>query len=323
MSREQLSLWDQPQDEIVVKANDLIMGQLDWTLWEYRVFISHVAQIRKEDTSLGAQVVHLRDLKRIVESRSNNDWERGKDIANRLTDKKIQIEITKGNGQRSYAAINVYSSCVYEEDEGAFVGRFTEEMKPFLLQLKKRFTMYYKRHALALSSIYAVRFYEIVKRYEFKGEFELSVDEIRTIFNLHDKYRRFSNLKRRVIEKARKEINKTADVTFDYEVIREGQSPVAVRFSIKPNGSPVPPGLRKSKSPSASKNLDAPRRNPDHSPMDNVDQAYEALSGEAQQVLRDEARKIARDQNPNAGEAVLIGQTWKHIRRLVRERYIQ
>jgi len=322
VSRDQLSLWEQPQDEIVVKANELIMGQLDWTLWEYRVFISHVAQIRKEDTSLGAQVVYLRDLKRIVESRSNNDWERGKDIANRLTDKKIQIEITKGNGQRSYAAINVYSSCVYEEEQGAFVGRFTEEMKPFLLQLKKRFTMYYKRHALALSSIYAVRFYEIIKRYEFKGEFELTVDEIRTIFNLHDKYRRFSNLKRRVIEKARKEINKTADVTFDYEVIREGQSPVAVRFAIRPNGSPVPPKLRKSKKVSTRKSQDAPKRAPEHSSMDSVDLAFEALSEEAQHILRDEAREIARDQNPNAGEAVLTGQTWKQIRRLVRERYI-
>jgi hypothetical protein len=57
--------------------------------------------------------------------------------------------------------------------------------------------------------------------------------------------------------------------------------------------------------------------------MDEVDEAFEALSSEAQQVLRDEAREIARDQNPNAGEAVLSGETWKQIRRLVRSRYLR
>jgi hypothetical protein len=56
--------------------------------------------------------------------------------------------------------------------------------------------------------------------------------------------------------------------------------------------------------------------------MDTVDQAFEALSEDAQQLLRDEARKIAQDQNPSAGEAVLIGQTWRHIRRIVRKRYL-
>lgn len=91
----------------------------------------------------------------------------------------------------------------------------------------------------------------------------------------------------------RKEINKTADVTFDYEVIREGQSPAAVCFSIKPNGNPVPPKLRKSKNPSAPENQDAPKRSPGHTPMDTVVEAFQALSEDAQQLLRDEARKIA------------------------------
>ena len=316
----QLALWDRDEEEVVVKANQLVMGQIDWSLWEYRVFVAHVAQIKKEDTGFEKQRVHVRELRDMTKTTSQNLYERGKDLADRLTDKKIRIEDVREKGKRRYGAINVYASCVYEEAEGAIVGRFTEEMRPFLLQLRKQFTMYYKRHALALSSLYAIRLYEIIKRYEYRGQFQLTVDEIRTIFNLKDKYRRFCDLKRRVIDQAKSEIDDQADVTFEYEVIREGRSPVAVDFSIRPNGNTSPPPSNMSQSVTSSQLK--PRHQPGGPRDDSVDVAFGELSDQEQGAITATAEKLARDQNPDAGTAVIRAETWKHVRRIVKEEHL-
>jgi plasmid replication initiation protein len=316
----QLDIWKtHRQDEIVVKANELVMGQLDWTVWEYRIFLAHVAQLRKEDTEFELQRVRLRDIERFSGTRTKALYKIGEEVAERMTDKKVRVKSRGKSGKDRYSAFNVYSSCHYEN--GVVEGRFTKEMKPLLLQLKDRgfFTMYLKRLALSLSSIYALRFYEIIKRYEKHDGFYLTVDEIREIFNLEDKYDRFSDLRRRVIETAKKEIDEQCDITFDYTIEREGQTPVGVQFRIRPN---VKNPAKEATTKDGGQDQPAPRHRPSHTNKDDVEAYFDALTPEAQEVLRSEARVRAERDNPEAGKAVIESQTWKHIRQLVSERYL-
>lgn len=74
--------------------------------------------------------------------------------------------------------------------------------------------------AMNFRSPYTMRFYELISNYwkdETKsGIFRLSLDEIRTEFNCQDKYKLTYELKRRVIEPAKKELDESSPLTFTY-----------------------------------------------------------------------------------------------------------
>lgn len=306
MPSNQLDLMKRlPEDEIVVKANELVTSQIDWTIREYRIFVAHVSKISRDDDRFEPQSVRIKELCRMSGIRTESLYEEAKGIADRLTDKKIRVE--KGQkGSRTAGVVNVYASCAYREECGELVGRFTEEMGPFLLRLKDHFTMYYRRQALSLRSIYSVRFYEILKRYEYQGGFKLSVEELRTIFNLHNKYRRFRDLKRRVIERARAELDEKADVSFEYSVLRDGQKPVAVEFEVKS-------GIEEKEA--------LPTSSQESEIQDRYLQKFDRLSENERRAVREQALEVAKQDNPGAGEKVIESQMWRHVRRIVEERY--
>jgi plasmid replication initiation protein len=147
------------------------------------------------------------------------------------------------------------------------------------------------------------------------------VDQIRTIFNLHHKYKRFSDLKRYVIEHAKKEIDDTCDMSFTYEVRRDGQTPVAVVFNIVPTSAPEPllppvPQATESQTPER-------RQEPEEQNPSQEDAIYDNLSSSEQEALRAEAKELAKETYEGSSKAVMMQQTWKHIRRIIRERFIQ
>jgi len=308
MGRSQLQIWNRyPEEEIVVKANELVMSKLNWTTREYRVFVAHVSQISREAEGLEEVSVRLQDLCELSDIETENLYGEIEDIADRLTGKKIRVE--KGQrGERVGGFFNVYSSCKYREQTGEIIGRFTQEIRPFLYDLSERFTMYYRRHALSMRSTYSMRFYEILKRYEHRGEFKLEVSELRKIFGLEEKYDRFVDLRRRVIDKAQSELDERSDVTFEYFVEREGRTPVVLHFDIEKTGSepePVEP---------------VDDRLPDAEPTD-AEKKLESLPEEDQKHIRERAREKAREANPDLSGYSLKAQTWRFITRILREEY--
>lgn len=306
-----MALWERlPEEELVVKANELVMGQIAWSVLEYRVFIAHVSQISREDKRFKRQSVGVQQLCELSQVDTETLYSRAKGIADQLTQKNIVLERGE-DGRREAGAVSVYASCKYKEETGELVGRFTEEMSPFLLELKDRFTMYYRRQALAMRSMYSMRFYEILKRYEYQGKFELRVDEFRNLFDLEDKYPRFVDLRRNVIDRAREELEEKADTTFEYNVVRDGQTPVSIQFDIQPvidEEDALP-------NPSEQSPPEEPKL------QSRYFQKFDGLSAEEQNQIQSRAERRAKEENPSAGKRVIEAQTWRYVSRIVRERY--
>lgn len=80
-----------------------------------------------------------------------------------------------------------------------------------------------------------MRIYELLKMREDLRWLRMPVEELREVLFCEDKYSRFGDFRRRVIERAQSEINEITDINFTYKVEREGQSPVRVNFMIDPN----------------------------------------------------------------------------------------
>jgi len=120
------------------------------------------------------------------------------------------------------------------------------QLKPFLHQLSGNFTKYYLENITSFKSIYSVRFYEIaimeLKRSEQKKyTFTLNIEEIKNRLELTEKYNRFCDFRKYVLEPAKKEINKHSDLKFTYKVKKQGRSPHEIEFTVskKPKDQPV------------------------------------------------------------------------------------
>ena len=62
--------------------------------------------------------------------------------------------------------------------------------------------------------------------------FSISIYDLKKKLSLEKEYPRFSNFKLKVLEKAKKEINKYSDIKLNYRVEKLGKTPINISFII-------------------------------------------------------------------------------------------
>lgn len=125
----------------------------------------------------------------------------------------------------------------HDDKTGYLEIKFSEEIQPYLHQLQKNFTSYYISQISKFKSIYSIRFYEhsimlLEKNHSNQWKFSLLVSEIKQKLGINDKYDRFSNLKSRIFEPAKHEINQFSDIIFYYSVEKLGRTPYKIKFKV-------------------------------------------------------------------------------------------
>lgn len=199
-----------------------------------------IAQLRKEDSEFDYQRVRLKDIIERSGSKSNDLYSRAEEICDKLLEQKVKVRGKTESGDREYRGYNLMSACKYVEGSGAIRAKFNPDMRPFLLELKRRFTMYRLQFVMRLSSPYAIRLYELIKMRQDLRFIRISVEELRETLSVEHKYDRFTDLKKHILEPARKEIKEKCDVYFTYRVQRDGRTPVGINFMIHSNGDVEP-----------------------------------------------------------------------------------
>ncbi len=126
---------------------------------------------------------------------------------------------------------------VYEDKTGYIEIKFSEEIQPYLHNLQGTFTAYYIDQITKFKSVYSVRIYEnalmiLNQNKTDKDKFTVLLSDLKKQLELSDKYERFFDFKKFVLDKAKNEINKFSDLTFDYKIVKLGRSPHQIEFSV-------------------------------------------------------------------------------------------
>lgn len=237
MSEPQLKLFD--GTEMVVKANDLVRAKANWTRLEHRVVGMMISQLDKEDEAFAPQKIYIKDLMELSGTDYGALYERAEAICSKLLKQEVYIR-DEVNGKRRYRGYSPIVMCEYVEGDGCIVAQFNKAMRPFLLHLKKRFTMYRLRNFMRLTSQHSMRMYELLKMRSDLRHLRITIKELREILSCEHSYSRFSDFKRKVIDKTRQEIAKRTDITFKYQVERQGQTPTHMRFIIEDENEDQP-----------------------------------------------------------------------------------
>jgi len=223
------------QDQVVVKANDLVKAKSNFTRLEHRVIAMMIARLKKSDQEFKLQRVYVRDLLELSGTNYDAIYERMEDVCDKLLNQQIKIRTRDASDRRVYQGYNYFETCRYVEGSGYIEARFTQSMKPFLLELKERFTMYQLQHFMKLTSSYSMRIYEILKMRADLEHLNMTVDELREVLSCEHSYERFTDFKRHVLERAKEEIHEKTDLAFRYFVKRKGRTPTHVHFRILRN----------------------------------------------------------------------------------------
>ena len=129
---------------------------------------------------------------------------------------------------------------ISEDDDGYIRLQLHDQIKSYLLNingsLDKNYTLFDRNYAIELP-IKILRFYLLLKRFADTGFRYMTVEEIRDVFDLQDKYKSFGNIKQRLIDKAKVELEEKTDIRFEYEEVKKAGSKAvfAVKFRIFPN----------------------------------------------------------------------------------------
>lgn len=217
----------------IVQANHLIENRPNFTKDETRLFLTIIASINKDDEDFKPLHIPVSEFAELWGIGTNDIYERLKQAIIGLRSKGFVLEDTNPKtGKRRFLTAGTISVGAYEEGAGYATVEISPIFKPYLLALKNNYTKYTLSNIMQLTTVNAIRNYELFKQYESLGCRTFSVDEYRKILGIEDKYPDNTDLRRYVIEPAIAEINEKTDLLVKYHTSGRGKR-TELRFDIK------------------------------------------------------------------------------------------
>lgn len=131
-------------------------------------------------------------------------------------DSKGNVKVDKnGEPVRKSRSIQLIGEAEWENDKDSFITvRINTDIWNALLDFSKGFRAYDIRLAKKLKSKYSLRIYQLVSRQEYP--LTLTIDELKKMWRLGDKYKTFANVKQKILDKAKAELDSCSPWTFEY-----------------------------------------------------------------------------------------------------------
>jgi len=219
-----------------VMENTLIEARYNLTVEEQRLILTTIAMLDSVETAKNGLPILKIPKKLIIETTGihEKNYHQIKTALRRLMQRIIEIETIEKDGKRRFTLYQWFSKAEYKEGDSYIEVQFHPDLKPYLLELKERFTKIPLRIVLKLSSKYAIRLYELLKQYEKTGFRVDYIPDLRLKLGVEEKeYPRFEAFERRVLKTAIKEINEKTDIEVSYTKKKTGRKITHIEFKIK------------------------------------------------------------------------------------------
>ncbi len=218
---------------LVVKSNYIIEASYKLSLQEQRIIYILITKINQDDERFKPYKLTVREFADIVCVKNKNIYTEVAKHVDSLRHRDLTII-----KEKSVLKTTWLSSAEYFTDEGTVELEFSPKLKPYLLQLKERFTKLDLKKVVSFSSNYSCRVYELLKQYEKVRERTLKIEDLRTMFCIEpNEYKLYADFKRKVIIQAQKEINSKTDISFQFDEIKIGRKVTSIKFIIESSGN--------------------------------------------------------------------------------------
>lgn len=222
---------------VVAKSNKVIESSYRLTLNEQRLVLACIAKIKKGQTvsvkdRFEVSAAEFAELFNIPLDRAYGELQT---VAERLYARSVTIQNPDPNDPRvTHTKTRWISSIDYLPNHGVLVLCFASRIIPFISLLKGSFKPYLLESVAGMSSIYGIRFYELLMQWESKGEREIALDELKRMLELEGQYAAIKDFKLRVLEPAMRDINEHSDLEASYTQRKAGRVVTHLIFKFQP-----------------------------------------------------------------------------------------
>jgi len=214
----------------IAQHNDLVFSKYSMTELQHNIFLKLLTQINKDD---GKFYLFKIPYSQLV-GKGGRNFELVQEAVRRLDSTRVEIWIdgewvrfplfglSKANPKKKYIEI-----------------KFNEDMRPYLLDLKGKYTLTYFHYISSISDVQSRRIYEFLKANEDKYEVEFKISSLKSWLGIESSYERFRDFRRYILEKAQKQLDKT-DMAFNFKPVKQGRAVSKIRFIRKKRDIEIP-----------------------------------------------------------------------------------
>lgn len=213
--------------------NTITTARYDYSACQLDILFYLLSKLKRED-NLDQQ---YRFYNKDIEAMTGRQWnyqqlrEATEDMGSRM----FAVEDNK-----EYRQIWMFQEVKYIKGHGCFDIILSKSIRPYLFDLKDNFTSYQLHSALKLTSKYAKRIYQLASQWKDIGETKsYDLEEFKMMLGLKDphgkkpeQFERISDLKKKVLDVAVRQINENTEFEINYHLIKSGRSFQTVRFYI-------------------------------------------------------------------------------------------
>lgn len=156
------------------------------------------------------------ELKAFLKGEADNNYEEVKKALKSLRNKTFDYEDSS-----EWAVYGIIESPKIKKYESFVTFKITPLLLYAFMNFAKGFRKLELKIAMSLESTYSMRFYELMSKQ--KKPITYSIDELKSMFKLENKYKKVNDFIKKTVEVAKKELDEKSPYTFDFKENRSGR----------------------------------------------------------------------------------------------------
>lgn len=210
------------KDYIIEKSNVLVeLKDTKMTIQELRFFCIYLSKINARDLSTRRVCFPMSDFQKIMGFGKLN-IKQLQQATNKLLCKVVNFPNADG-GYTGFTLFNLVRVFKDDFENWNLEIDASEQALPLFFNLKGNYLTYELWNVLNLKSVNQVRMYELLKRYEKLGIYEIKISDLREYFCLNPtQYLRMEHFKTRILNDCQKALAENTDICYTYECGKRG-----------------------------------------------------------------------------------------------------
>jgi hypothetical protein len=223
----------------VTQANPLALSRQEMGLLTKRLLVLALSDITRDDHDLEPIRITAWEYAQIFNIRGKSIYNRIEDSARELLEQTVQVKEPNGDWiMFQWVSEARYDSGRDSKDKLACIElKIHDKLKPYLLQLRRDFSIIPTDQLLSFESFNSMRLFEVLYTASYGGEkrhLDFDVEDLKLRLGLDGKYERFKDFMY-VLDRARDEFQRYTSLSFTYQGRKVGRKYQNVSILIEKN----------------------------------------------------------------------------------------
>ena len=215
-----MELQKTPSEKRIKQHNTITSGRYDFSACQLDILFMLLASLDESDEVSKQYHIRVKDIELITGRKWN--YQQLREGTEDMMSRVFEIQMPQGLRQ-----IVLFTTVQYLDGTGSFYMKINEDARPYFFDLKNNFTLLELKSVLSCTSKHAKRLYSLACQWRGTGGHTYNIGEFKEMLGLKDpkgkekeQYTQIGELKKYVLDIAKKQINEHTDIVFDYELIK-------------------------------------------------------------------------------------------------------